>query len=77
MVTAEASSTLDKLITTHQMGWVVEPENPEALLEGIQQVLNNGPAYNIKANARRFAEENLDKENILRKLERLLLSYSN
>lgn len=77
VVTAEASSTLDKLITTHQMGWVVEPENPEALLEGIQQVLNNGPAYNIKANARRFAEENLDKENILRKLERLLLSYSN
>lgn len=66
VITAPNQSSLYKVVETHQMGILAEPENQTALTEAIKLALNttNG---NIKNNARIYAEKFLSIDGILKK----------
>ena len=73
IVTALPGSTLYEVIDKYQAGILIEPENANALKEGIKKAFaNNLDAY--KANARRYAEQFLSKENIMKQWEQDLKS---
>jgi colanic acid biosynthesis glycosyl transferase WcaI len=64
LVTAAHQSTLHNVISEHQMGLLVEPENQQALIDTITAVVetDNG---RIKKNALKYANRFLLKEKIL------------
>ena len=67
LVTANEGSTLHEVITAHNMGVVIDAEDEDSLLEAIIQITKND--YNPhRLNARKYAEEFLDKRNILPKM---------
>jgi colanic acid biosynthesis glycosyl transferase WcaI len=68
VITATAKTTLHDLVTQHQMGILVEPENAKALTDGITRGLN-ADLETLQKNARRYAEQYLSKELILQKWE--------
>jgi colanic acid biosynthesis glycosyl transferase WcaI len=71
IVTALPGSTLYDVVDQYQAGILIEPENAVALQEGIEKALaGNLDVY--KANARRYAEQFLSKENIMKKWEAAL-----
>ena len=72
IVTAEGWTSLYDIVETNKMGILIEPENEEMLLEAIHKNINNN-LKEIKANARSYAEKFLNKDEILRKFETLLL----
>lgn len=71
IVTAVPGSTLYDVVHQYQAGILIEPENAVALQEGIEKALvSNLDVY--KANARRYAEQFLSKENIMKQWEAAL-----
>ena len=71
IVTALPGSTLYDVVDQYQAGILIEPENAVALQEGIEKALaSNLDVY--KANARRYAEQFLSKENIMKQWEAAL-----
>lgn len=68
LVTAHENSTLYNVIRKHDMGLVVEPDDPLALTEGIRYALNTD-LNTYRTNARYYAANHLSKEVILRNWE--------
>jgi colanic acid biosynthesis glycosyl transferase WcaI len=64
LITTPPNNSLHSIISKHNMGILIEPENQALLTEGIKSALINNNEL-IKTNARRFAEENLTMDNIL------------
>lgn len=66
VITAPAKSSLFKIISTHQMGILAEPENQTALTDAIKLAVNhvNGT---INTNARNYAKQFLSIDQILEK----------
>lgn len=75
LVTSLPGTTLFDLITTHEMGIVVEPESAEALKEGIERALFTDTSQ-LRAHARSYAEQNLSKAGILKKFENKLFELT-
>lgn len=71
LVTANPGTALYEVIKEHDMGILVPPDDESALGEGITQGLYGGSTQ-IKKNARDYAEQYLDKKQILLSLEREL-----
>lgn len=69
IVTAQPGTTLFDVVHAQQMGIVVEPENEDALAEGIRQGLYTDTTL-FKRNARDYARQYLEKQRILEKFER-------
>jgi colanic acid biosynthesis glycosyl transferase WcaI len=76
LVTAHADSSLYKVIKKHDMGLVVEPDDPVALTEGIRYALNTD-LNGYRTNARYYAANHLSKDVILRNWENSLLDLNN
>lgn len=68
LITAESHSTLFQIIEENQLGIIVEPESKKTLVEGIMLGLNSDTST-YKKNARSYAQQYLDKENILKSFE--------
>ncbi len=64
LVTAEPGTTLYDLVQDNQLGTTVDPENLDALEQGIREILSGQREADYRG-ARAFAAEYLDKENIL------------
>jgi colanic acid biosynthesis glycosyl transferase WcaI len=75
IVTAEKGTTLFDLISTHQLGILIEPENINALVQAITKGLEMD-LTTIRNNARRYAESHLSKDAIMQKWESALGSLS-
>lgn len=71
IVTAEKDTTLYDTIEKAGMGILVEPECSEALYMALSQAIDNN-LEEIRVNARRYAEENLGRDNVLERFEHLL-----
>jgi colanic acid biosynthesis glycosyl transferase WcaI len=71
IVTAEKNTELYNILALNQMAIVIEPENEDMLLEALRKIFTD-PAQQLKTNARKFAESNLNMENILPELEKIL-----
>jgi colanic acid biosynthesis glycosyl transferase WcaI len=76
LVTAHADSTLYRVIKKHNMGLVVEPDDPVALTDGIKYALQND-LDSYRTNARYYAANNLSKDVILRNWETSLMELTN
>ncbi|MFD1145344.1 WcaI family glycosyltransferase [Larkinella insperata] len=64
LVSAVPGTTLHDIVSKHNMGILIEPESVEALKDAINEnIATDLTSYRM--NARRYAERNLDKENIL------------
>ncbi|HEY0055328.1 MAG TPA: WcaI family glycosyltransferase [Pedobacter sp.] len=64
LITTPPNNSLHSVISKHNLGILIEPENQLLLTEGIKSALSNNND-NLKKNARKFAEENLTMDNIL------------
>lgn len=64
LVTAESGTSLHRLVKEGNMGILIEPESIPALIQGIQKAQVEDLAM-YQRNARKFAEQHLDKEAIL------------
>ncbi len=64
LITTPQNNSLHSVISKHNMGILIEPENQSLLTEGIKSALSNNNDK-LKKNARKFAEENLTMDNIL------------
>ncbi len=67
IVTAEPNTTLYNLIFDNKIGFVVEPENAEAIVDILLdfKISNNSNVQNIKKNAIEYAKTHLNKESII------------
>ena len=67
IVTAEPNTTLYNLIFDNKIGFVVEPENAEAIVDILLdfKISNNSNVQNIKKNAIEYAKTHLNKEIII------------
>ncbi|GBD99718.1 putative glycosyl transferase [bacterium BMS3Abin07] len=72
IVTAGAGTSLHDVVEDNRIAILIEPENEKMLYEAIHKNMNNN-LEEIKANARSYAEKFLNKDEILRKFETLLL----
>ena len=68
LVTADKGTTLYETISAHRIAVVIEPESTRALQQGILEMLT-GNAEPYRINARNYALQYLDKDNILRAFE--------
>lgn len=68
LITAVPGTSLFDLVETHRVGIVIEPESADALQAGIEQALSMDLTP-YRQNARRYAEQFLDKEAILKRFE--------
>jgi len=73
IVTADPGTSLHVVVSQHNMGILIEPENIESLSNGIDYAINNDLDI-YKKNARKYAESYLSKENILRDFEQKLVN---
>jgi len=64
LVTAQPDTSLYEMVAAHKMGMVVEPENNQRLKAAILQGLA-GDYLQERINARRFAEINLSRDQVL------------
>ncbi|MEL7161075.1 MAG: glycosyltransferase, partial [Bacteroidota bacterium] len=64
LITADPGTTLYELVSEHQLGTLVEPENVDALAAGLRAILS-GACREDNAGALAFADRQLNKENIL------------
>jgi colanic acid biosynthesis glycosyl transferase WcaI len=67
LVTANEGTTLHDVIKTHEMGVIIPAENENRLAEAIVNIAENNHDQ-FRINARRYAEQFLDKRNILPKM---------
>jgi len=73
VVTADEGTSLYDVVKKNQIGIVTKPEDLEALYETIVYCLDNlGQLEGIKSRARQYAEDNLNKDSILKRFEDLL-----
>ena len=75
IITAEPGSTLHEIVAQYELGLIIEPDNPVSLLQGIREALDND-LEKYKANARKYAEQYLHKDKILRAFEQQLLDMT-
>lgn len=68
IVTAEEGSSLFEVVAENEIGIIVEPENTQALIEGILLGLESD-LNKYKKNAQEYARKYLSKENILKQFE--------
>ncbi len=74
VATAEPGTTLHDVIAGATCGIATEPENPEALAEAIAALASSSAQREtFSANARRYAQENLLKDQVLARFESELL----
>lgn len=73
LITANEDSGLFALTNKYNMGVLVEAENHEALKNGIIKVLSVQNTDEIKSNARTYAENFLNVDNIMRHFEKTVL----
>ncbi|MGN6617834.1 MAG: WcaI family glycosyltransferase [Ilyomonas sp.] len=66
IVSANPGTNLHTLVSTHEVGIVINPSHQNFLLKAIENVFVNNYEY-IKRNARRYAEEFLSVENVFPK----------
>lgn len=66
VITAPIQSTLFKIVSTHQIGILAEPENQAALIDAIKTALTQTDG-NITVNARNYANKFLSINEILKK----------
>jgi colanic acid biosynthesis glycosyl transferase WcaI len=64
IVTASSGSTLYDIVSRNNIGFIVEPENVDALINGISTALKRD-LRRISENARAYAEKNLARESIM------------
>ncbi|WP_207429631.1 WcaI family glycosyltransferase [Pedobacter sp. SYSU D00535] len=67
LVTANPGTTLHEVVTEHQMGVVIPPEDKEALKQAIVACCS-GDYSQERRNARKYAEEFLDQDTILHRM---------
>ncbi|TAH25354.1 MAG: colanic acid biosynthesis glycosyltransferase WcaI [Cytophagales bacterium] len=72
IVTAEPNTSLYEIIQNNQAGIIIPPESSSELLIAIKNNIFKDNQH-IKNNARKFAIEELNKDNVLRKFENQLL----
>lgn len=72
LVTANSGTSLHKLVSTHNMGIVVDAENQEALNEGILRSLNDN-AIQMANNGRLYAESYLSVGKIMSRFEEAVI----
>lgn len=79
IVSAKRISSLSSVILDNQLGWVVEPEESDELGNTILKALNSSQLDYYRFNARKYAEKNLSKKDILSRFENMLseLIYDN
>ncbi|HEX8330739.1 MAG TPA: WcaI family glycosyltransferase [Hymenobacter sp.] len=73
LITSNAGSGMHALVQQHRMGLLVEAENQAALNAGLAEALARDHA-GLAANARRYAEEHLSIESVMRTYELRLLA---
>jgi len=73
LITAEKGSTLYEMTNKHQLGILIESESEKALLQGILSALNQDLTH-YRKNARQYAEQYLNKDNILSNFEQVLVA---
>jgi colanic acid biosynthesis glycosyl transferase WcaI len=66
IVTAARKTSLYNIITRHDMGIVIDPENQSALVDSIRSAIEHSYT-SMKANARNFAMEFLTINNVIEK----------
>lgn len=71
IVTAEPDTSLYDLVSTHQVGFICEPENLSAFITTLRQVLQTDCSH-ISAQARSYAEQKLNIHAILTPFEKSL-----
>ena len=72
IVSAMPNTNLFEVISEHNIGIIIDPENAVALYESIIKNINNDN-LKIKANARSYAESNLNRDNILGRFNDLII----
>lgn len=75
IATAEPATTLYEVVETANAGLVIEPEISSKLFKAILEMLNGEMINDYQKNARKYAEEYLDKEVILKQFEMQLNEY--
>ncbi len=75
LVAALPGTTLYEVIDTHQMGILIEPESIDALIKGISKAFELDLVY-YQQNARRYAQEYLNKDKVLSQFEAKLMQIS-
>lgn len=73
IATADQGTALHEVVNTSQSGLAIEPENKKTLYEAIIKLTSKESLYVFEQNARRYAEEYLDKDSILTKFEQDLI----
>ncbi|MEM8526425.1 MAG: WcaI family glycosyltransferase [Bacteroidota bacterium] len=73
LITAAEGSSLYQVTSENQLGILTEPESKQALLEGIIDALEQDLTL-YQENARQYAEQHLNKNQILKNFESLLKS---
>ncbi|MBO0933194.1 WcaI family glycosyltransferase [Fibrella aquatilis] len=68
LVSAVPDTTLYDVVSTHQMGLLIEPESAPALIAGLTHALTTDLSH-YRHNARAYAQKYLSKEAILRQFE--------
>lgn len=76
IVSADLGTSLSNIIIENQLGWITEPENPNALASTIRSALISSTLPKIHQNARIYAEKFLDKQAILLSYEAMLLDLT-
>ena len=73
LVTAEAGTTLHDIVKTYRLGTLVAAEDVDALETGLREILS-GDRGQDASGAHTFAQDNLDKKNILHAFREALLT---
>jgi colanic acid biosynthesis glycosyl transferase WcaI len=71
LITAERGTSLHSLVREHQMGYLIDPEDQDALNDSIVQLSTGNYEY-MRKNARKYAEDFLSKDRVLMKFEETL-----
>ncbi len=74
LVTADPGTELYRIVTGSQLGLAVEPESVQSITEGILHLISDAElCAGLRENARKYAEQVLEKSVVLRGFEKALL----
>ncbi len=71
IVAADQDTSLEKVMRSHDLGILVEPENIQQLVRAIESALTRDHG-SLRLRARQFAEQNLNRDRILSRFERIV-----
>ncbi|HEX8278336.1 MAG TPA: WcaI family glycosyltransferase [Segetibacter sp.] len=74
IVTAQKGSSLYDIMSSTNMGIIVEPDNQEALVAAISNIADSQHEEKVK-NARKYAEQNLSTDKILNEFFSVVLNF--